>query len=167
MDVRDPAELVRELRRRSGLSQADLAAQAGMAQSAISDFERGRKAPSLQTLQRLAGAVDLDVAVTYIPARRATGLTMTDVRRRRAEILGVCARHGASRPRVFGSVASGTATSESDLDLVVDLEPGRTLFDVAALRDDLTEILRCDVDVLTAGALHGRLAGLDRTTVPV
>lgn len=66
----------------------------------------------------------------------------------------------ARNPRIVGSVARGTATAASDIDLVVDLEPGRTLFDVAALHDDLVDLLNTEVDVITSGALHGALEHL-------
>lgn len=72
----------------------------------------------------------------------------------------ICRRHGASNPRVFGSVLTGLADDDSDIDLLVDLEAGRTLFDVAALHDDLVELLHREVDVVTAGAVRGRLAHL-------
>lgn len=152
----DGAYWIRELRRRSGLTQAELGARAGMAQSAISDYERGRKEPSLSTLDRLATAVGLRLSVGHSEDPSLLGT----LHRRRREILAVCDRHGASNPRVFGSVAKGTSGSDSDIDLLVDLAAGRTLFDIAALHDDLVELLGRDVDILTPGALHGRLASV-------
>ena len=47
------------------------------------------------------------------------------------------ARHGAHNVRVFGSVARGTATQESDLDLLVDFEPGRNLFDLVGFKQEM------------------------------
>lgn len=129
-----------------------------MAQSAISTYERGRKVPSIATLERLAAAagVGLDISYSTLPARRP--LTLAVLRRRRRAIEAACRRHGATHPRVFGSFALGTATADSDVDLLVDLEPGRTLLDVAALHDELADLLGRDVDVLTSGAVRGRLA---------
>ncbi len=54
------------------------------------------------------------------------------VRTRRDEILRIAAEHGARNLRVFGSVARGDAGPESDLDILVDLEDGRSLFDMGA-----------------------------------
>ena len=65
----------------------------------------------------------------------------------------MAARHGARNIRVFGSVARGDDHSDSDLDLLVDVEPGRTLLDVIALEQDLQELLGRRVDVLTEGGL--------------
>ncbi|HYP19755.1 MAG TPA: nucleotidyltransferase domain-containing protein, partial [Chloroflexia bacterium] len=56
---------------------------------------------------------------------------------KREEILEIAARHGAHNVRIFGSVARGEATPESDLDFLVELEPGRSLLDHVALLQDL------------------------------
>lgn len=71
----------------------------------------------------------------------------------KAEILSVATRHGARAIRLFGSVARGDARPESDVDLLVDLEPGRSLLDVIAIKQDLEEILGRPVDVVTEAAL--------------
>jgi len=163
MGTLSTAELVLQLRERAGVTQTELAQRAGMAQSAISDYERGRKEPSLSTLQRLAAAVDLDAEVSY--THRRSVVTLASLRRRRKLILEICARHGASNPRVFGSTASGSARPDSDIDLIVDLEPGRTLFDVAGLHDELVELLGREVDILTRGSLRGRLAHVEDEAV--
>jgi uncharacterized protein len=167
MHIDDAAELTRALRARSGLSQQQLAARADMAQSAISDYERGRKAPSLRSVQRLAEAVGLELDISFVPARQPRPVTLASLRRRRNAIVEICRRHGALRPRVFGSVAAGRSRADSDVDLLVDLEPGRTMFDVAALHDDLVELLGREVDVLTTGAVRGRLAHVSDEAVPL
>lgn len=56
-------------------------------------------------------------------------------------------------PRVFGSVASGHDTHESDLDLLVDSTPETTLFDIGAIKHRLQQLLGVRVDVLTPNAL--------------
>jgi len=73
---------------------------------------------------------------------------------KRDEILKAAARHGARGVRIFGSFARGDAGPESDVDVLVDLEPGRSLFDVGGLLMDLQDILGRKVDVVTEGALH-------------
>lgn len=73
---------------------------------------------------------------------------------KRDEILRVAARHGARNVRVFGSAARGESTDESDIDLLVDLEPGRSLLDHSALLQDLQDLLGRKVDVLTERSLY-------------
>jgi hypothetical protein len=72
---------------------------------------------------------------------------------RRDEILTLAARHGARNVRVFGSWARGDATPGSDVDLLVDVEPGRSMLDIVALWQDLAALLGCRVDVLTDGGI--------------
>jgi hypothetical protein len=76
------------------------------------------------------------------------------VKERRDEILQLTARHGAQNVRVFGSVARGQASDESDVDFLVDLEPGRSLLDRIALIQDLEDLLGRKVDVVTDKTLH-------------
>jgi len=73
---------------------------------------------------------------------------------RRDEILRLAALHGACRVRVFGSVARDEAGPDSDVDFLVDLEPGRSLLDIGALLMDLQDLLQRRVDVVTEKALH-------------
>ncbi len=73
---------------------------------------------------------------------------------KRQLILNIAARHGAKRIRVFGSVARGEARPDSDVDFLVDLEPGRSLFDLGGLLMDLQELLGRKVDVVTKDGLH-------------
>ncbi|GAC1363941.1 MAG: hypothetical protein NVS2B12_10090 [Ktedonobacteraceae bacterium] len=59
--------------------------------------------------------------------------------------------------RIFGSVARGDVNEQSDLDLLVDLENGRSLFDLGGLLVDLEELLGCPVDVITEKGLRDRI----------
>ena len=68
---------------------------------------------------------------------------MEGLRRRRAEILGVAQKRRAHRIAVFGSVARGEAHPDSDLDLLVDFEPGASLLDHIGLFQDLEDLLGC------------------------
>ncbi|MGO9319455.1 MAG: nucleotidyltransferase family protein [Solirubrobacteraceae bacterium] len=70
------------------------------------------------------------------------------LRLQRRDILRCAARHGAHNVRVFGSVARGERTS-GDVDLLVHMEPGRSLLDLVGLWQDLEDLLGTHVDVLT------------------
>lgn len=83
-------------------------------------------------------------------------VTIADIQRRRAEIIAVASRHGASNIRIFGSVARGDNTVNSDVDLLVRFEPGRSLFDHGGLIDDLESLLGTKVDVVSEGGMRER-----------
>ena len=76
---------------------------------------------------------------------------------KRNEILRLADKYGAFNVRVFGSVARGEATRTSDVDFLVDLRAGATIFDLIGLWQDLTELLECDVDVSAFGSRHSRM----------
>jgi predicted nucleotidyltransferase len=75
-------------------------------------------------------------------------LTLEDLRARRQEILRTAASRGARNLRVFGSVARGEANADSDIDLLVEMEPGRTALDLSELILDLQEALGRRVDIV-------------------
>jgi uncharacterized protein len=79
------------------------------------------------------------------------------LRTHRDKILAIAERHGASNVRVFGSVARGEARPDSDVDILVDLELGRSLFDHAQLQIDLEALLARKVDVVSARGLRSHL----------
>jgi predicted nucleotidyltransferase len=66
-------------------------------------------------------------------------------------------QHGARTVRVFGSVARGEADAASDLDLLVEMEPGRSLLDLGGLLMELQDLLGCRVDVVTEKRLRERI----------
>jgi predicted nucleotidyltransferase len=76
---------------------------------------------------------------------------------KREEILRLCAAFGARNPRVFGSVARGEADERSDVDFVVEMEPGRSLFDLGGLQYELERLLGRPVDVVTERGLKARI----------
>ena len=75
----------------------------------------------------------------------------------RQAILELAARHGARNVRVFGSVARGDAGPASDVDFLIELEPGRSLLDHAALLLDIQALLGREVDVVTERGLKPRI----------
>lgn len=85
-------------------------------------------------------------------------MTLEDLlKEKREEILCICAKHGARNVRVFGSVARGEADEQSDIDFLVDMEPGRSLLDLGGLLMDLQALLGQHVDVVTERGLKPRI----------
>jgi hypothetical protein len=76
------------------------------------------------------------------------------LKEKRADILRIAAQHGARNVRLFGSAARGEARPDSDIDVLVEFEPGRTLLDRIGLMQDLEDLLGRKVDVVTEKALH-------------
>jgi hypothetical protein len=75
------------------------------------------------------------------------------LQQKRQQVLEIAAGHGARNVRLFGSVARGETTETSDLDLLIEMEPGRSLLDIVAIKQDLEELLGCKVDVVTEAAI--------------
>lgn len=71
----------------------------------------------------------------------------------RRQVFEITEGHGARNVRLFGSVARGEATETSDLDLLIEMESGRSLLDIVAIKQDLEELLGCKVDVVTEAAI--------------
>ena len=79
------------------------------------------------------------------------------LRTKRDDILRIAARYGAYNVRIFGSVARGEADEKSDIDLLVNMESGRSLLDLCGLLIDLEELLGRKVDVVTEKGLRDRI----------
>ena len=76
------------------------------------------------------------------------------LKEKRNAVMALAAKHGATNPRVFGSVARGESGPESDIDLLVKMEEGRSLLDLAALVLDLRDLLGVKVDVVSEDGLY-------------
>jgi uncharacterized protein len=85
---------------------------------------------------------------------RSTAPSLDELRQRRDEILATCARNGASDVRVFGSVARGEQDESSDVDLLIDMEDGRSIWDLTGVVLELEDLLGCPVNVVEASALN-------------
>lgn len=77
--------------------------------------------------------------------------------RKRLEILSLAQRRGARNVRIFGSVARKDARPDSDIDLLVDLDPDRSLLDIGGLAMDLTRLLDHPVDIVSEAGLRERI----------
>jgi predicted nucleotidyltransferase len=127
---------IRAMRLAAGLTQAELAARAGTARPNIAAYESGAKIPSPEVRERLIAAMRPS------PSEALRG--------HEAEVLQIAERNGATRVRVFGSVAKGHDKIGSDLDLLVDPSPSTSLFDLFQLEDEVAELLGVEVQVVSA-----------------
>lgn len=177
LDLRDDfREALLAARVGAGMTQAQLAARIGTTQSAIARLESGTTKPTVETLSRLADALNLGFEITPKRGRlvkpvRGRGLSLADLRARREEILRITHAHGARNVRVFGSVARGEAVPGSDLDLLVDVvaeASGFAYFGLLGdLRRDLEELLGCAVDLVDSAALRIMRDNVLREAVPL
>jgi hypothetical protein len=163
---------LRALREAAGVTQEELATRLGRRQPAVSRLERQRDA-RMSTLREYVAALGgelnviarvgaVETRLSQFDAAGVTGgalpsaapPTLAYVRSRRADILRVAEQHGAYNVRVFGSVVRGDAVAESDIDLLVDMEEGRGLFDFIDVIHELEDALGRKVDLVTDRSLH-------------
>jgi len=94
----------------------------------------------------------------YVLSENGKRMTLDELQQsNRDEILRLAAKRGARNVRVFGSVARGESDAASDLDFLVDLEPGRSLLDLCGLQRDLEALLATRVNVVSARGLRDRV----------
>ena len=153
--MQEIGSLVRQIRHQAGLTQRDVAMRAGTSQPAVAAYEADRQTPTLGTLERLLAACGHELVVETRPASSPPTAELLSRNRRR--ILRLARACGITNVRVFGSVARGDAGSESDVDLLVDLEPERTLLDVVAFSENLAGMLGVKVDAATPDMLKSRV----------
>lgn len=92
---------------------------------------------------------------------------MAAIQHQRDAIHAIAKRHGALSIAVFGSVARGNDHPDSDVDFLVEFEPGSSLLNLMNLQDELEELLGCSVDVLSAGGLKPRDEHIRSEALPV
>jgi len=79
------------------------------------------------------------------------------LKEKQRDILSLAAKYGARNVRVFGSLARGEADHQSDIDFLVEMEPGRSLLDLGGLQAELETLFGCPVDVVTEKGLKERI----------
>lgn len=124
------------------MTQQELAARSGVRQPNIAAYESGQRTPSEAMAARLLEA-----------ARPRPSVLLA---RHRDEVLRLAMRNRATNVRVFGSIARGEDTPDSDVDLLVSFQPGASLLDQAGLIADLEDLLGRHVDVVSDRALTDR-----------
>jgi predicted nucleotidyltransferase len=82
--------------------------------------------------------------------------TLDELRAHRDEIIALADRYGAYNIRVFGSVARGDATPDSDVDLLVSFREHTSLYEMSGLLQDLKELIGRDVSLVSEGGLRER-----------
>ncbi len=161
----DAAVLVRSARERARLSARDLAARCGVSTSTVTRIERGEINPTVSMLERLLDASGNELVITVEPRREPP--TLDAVRSHRDQIIEAVQRFGGSNVRVFGSVARGTASVTSDVDLLIDV-PARTgMIAVEQITDAVAAATPWPVDVVTSGAARRRMAHILDEAVPL
>jgi hypothetical protein len=156
----DVGRFLREVRVEADLTQAALARRAGTSQAAVARYESGVSSPAVTTLERLVAACGrtLEIGAPHTSTRDLSGARARRLRALKQELLRCASEHGARNLRVFGSVARGDDRPDSDVDLLVDLDAGRGLLDLAELRDALSALLGERVDVVTLELLRPEVA---------
>jgi hypothetical protein len=97
------------------------------------------------------------MSMNDITQHTALDLPDAKLQDKRRQILAIAEKYGAYNVRIFGSVARGEARPDSDIDFLVELEPGRSLFDLGGLLYELQLLLGVEVDVVTEKGLRPRL----------
>jgi hypothetical protein len=160
--MRRGAFLIKTARERTGLTQSALANRSGIRQSVISEYESGRREPSVAALDRLLGAAGLSLALADEPE------TLRRVRLRAADLRAMFAEHGATNIEVFGSVARGDDHENSDVDLLVDLAPTVGMFDLLRMQSAAEALLERAVDIVPRASLKSGVADeVQREAIPL
>ena len=155
------SQVLRNARNKSGMSQLEVARRSGIAQSVISDYERGKREPGADTYAQLLEILGFTLELRA--RRRAKTPTLPDsklarlILRHRKEIIALARQHGARNVRVFGSVATGKTKKRSDIDFLVDLDPGVGLLEMIGLELKLKDLLGVKVDLGPARLLKPNL----------
>lgn len=89
-------------------------------------------------------------------------ITLEDLRHYRADIIKLAQQRGAFNVRVFGSLAQGEATEQSDVDFLVTFREGSNIFDQVGLWQDLQDLLGCSVDLLADHPSAGPITAMAR-----
>jgi predicted nucleotidyltransferase/DNA-binding XRE family transcriptional regulator len=152
--------LIAEVRASAGLTQIELAQRAGTSQAAVARYESRKVSPSTSTLIRLlrAAGLELEVRIRKSHLSNLSGDRAKKLRQLRGEIISHMREHGASNPRIFGSVARGDDDKNSDIDLLVDFDISQGLVPIARLSHELSILLGEKVDVAPVKMLRPSVA---------
>lgn len=139
------------------MTQLEVAARANISQSVVSAYESSRRQPSFETLRRLVAATGFDLDVVLVLANPKSNRRQA-VDRHRGQLRRVLGGLGAHNVRLFGSVARGDDGPASDVDLLVQIEPGVGLFALGKMRSEAEKILGMPVDIVPENSLKPDVA---------
>ena len=168
MTLTAAAALIREARLRAGLSQSELGTRAGVTQSVISIYEAGRRDPGFDMMTKLITAAGASITIEYVPTSPSyKALPDTargrKLRKHRQEILDLARKYDTSNLRVFGSVARGDDTANSDIDIAFDPPSTLGLIELGGFQRELEEILGEKVDAIPTLGLKDAIATAVKT----
>jgi predicted nucleotidyltransferase len=111
--------------------------------------------PLSSAVRRLSSPFPFDLFSSRFTAHSSRltvhGMNIQELKKKRE--ISVVERNGGSKVRIFGSLARGEGLTESDVDILIELDPGRSLLDILAIKQDLEDLLHRNVDVLTESAV--------------
>jgi predicted nucleotidyltransferase/DNA-binding XRE family transcriptional regulator len=154
----DAGELLSRVRRDAGLTQAELARRAGTSQAMVARYETGVASPTVRTLARLLRAAGRELVMSSPESSSADlpGPVAGVLHEHRAAIRAAAEAVGARNVRVFGSVARGDETPDSDIDLLVDFPAGEQgLFPLLMLAEEVERLVGRPVDVAAVEVMAG------------
>ncbi len=137
-----------------GLTRRELAQRAGVRPETVSRIAT-RGTCDFATLERLANAAGLHLGL--IRDEPAGGNARDEVLGKAGLIRTLAAAHGVRKLELFGSAARGEETPASDLDFMVELEPGRSLLDLIGLGEDLQSALGRKVEAVSKAGMKPRV----------
>jgi len=164
-EVLSAGEIIRNARKAASLSQSELARRARVAQSVVSAYEADRRSPSWEMLKKLIAASGsrLDLTITPIPGA-PRGLPNTEmgqrIRQHRRAILAAAEKYQVTNLRVFGGVARGEDSLQSDVDIVAEFLPTVGLIALGSLEREIATILNCRVDLVPLVGLRPQVLAL-------
>ena len=156
----DVSTIIRTLRQitaaaaEKGLTRRELAQRAGVRPETVSRIAT-RGTCDFATLERLANAAGLHLGL--IRDEPAGGNARDEVLGKAGLIRTLAAAHGVRKLELFGSAARGEETPASDLDFMVELEPGRSLLDLIGLGEDLQSALGRKVEAVSKAGMKPRV----------
>jgi len=146
---------LKKYREQEGLSCREVARRAGVSATTVTRIESGTLDPTAKMLERLL--IVFGKRVIIEPDRTHAGMSrrLLDVLSRRGAITNVCERYGVARLEVFGSVARGSSSATSDIDLLYTMKPGAALgYEFERMNEEFAEILNSKVDLVSREFVH-------------